>query len=385
MEPTQSILLRMYKVIIKNKTNKTSSWMLIVILVCFSITSCNLFSGNDNEWEDLGFTEQTVYKIFIDGDDVYAAAGHDGLWMRSKQNSGTWDYLGGSVEDGERHFESGVQAVDVYEGRITIGYTDPPEIEDGVRIGLWCSDNNGTEWQPCDYGVLEELGSESWSDIRTIQRSPHNTEHIIVGNGSVYKSINNGELYNRIYPEPNSSSFVRSLYFGLKWHPTDDAVIWAYGQTNRFQPWLMKTEDSGQSWSIFNQINVPPGNAFYSLTIDPVNPDIIYLGAQGAVIRSTKGGEEWMGEEPVPALFTDDRGNFFYALQTHPARGGVLFAAAAGRLYGSRNHGNAVIQIPTPENLTFILDMWFDPASNMLYAAGDGGVFRLHNPLNAIP
>ncbi len=356
-----------------------------VILILFC-TSCSLFGSKKNyNWEDLGFPEQTVYKLFIDGNDIYAAAGHDGLWMRSMKNSDNWEYLGGSIEDGERHFESGVQAVDVYQGRITIGYTSPPELENGDRIGLWCSENKGIEWQPCDEGVREDLVSESWSDIRTIQRSPYNTEDIIVGNGSVYISINNGELYNRIYPEPNSSSFVRSLYFGLKWHPTDDAVVWAYGETNRFQPWLMKTEDSGQSWFIFNQINIPPGNAFYSLTIDPINPDIIYLGAQGAVLRSTKGGEEWMGEEPVPALFTDDRGNFFYALQTHPTRGGVLFAAAAGRLYGSVNHGNTVNLINTPEKLTFILDMRYDPATNMLYAAGDGGVFRLRNPLKAIP
>lgn len=359
--------------------------LITIALLMLIFTSCSLFSSNDHEWEDLGFPEQTVYKLFIDGEDVYAAAGHDGLWVRSTQDSGDWEYLGGSIEDGERHFESGVQAVDVYQGRITIGYIDPPEMDDGKRIGLWCSSSRGEIWQPCDDGVREELGSESWSDIRTIQRSAHNTEHIMVGNGSVYISINNGELFNRIYPEPNSSSFVRSLYFGLKWHPTDDAIIWAYGETNRFQPWLMKTEDSGHSWFIFNQINVPPGNAFYSLTIDPADPDIIYIGAQGAVIRSTKGGEEWMGEEPVPALFTDDRGNFFYALQTHPTRGGVLFAAAAGRLYGSVNHGNSVTLIDSPEKLTFIMDMWYDPATNMLYVAGDGGVFRLRNPLKAIP
>lgn len=367
-------------------TKENRSGLLLVTFFFLTITSCNLFSSNkNNEWEDLGFPEQTVYKLFIDGDDVYAAAGHDGLWMRSMKNSDNWEYLGGSIEDAERHFESGVQAVDVYQGRITIGYTDPPEIEVDVRIGLWCSDNNGTDWSPCDEGVREEIGEEQWSTIRSIQRSPHNPEHILVGNGSVYLSTNNGEQYNRLYPEADFPFSVQSLYFGLHWHPADDAVIWAYGETGFFQPWLMKTTDKGQNWEEFFHVNIPRDNAFYSFTMDPVNRDIIYLGAQGAVIRSTQNGAEWKGEEPIPALFTDDRGNFFYALQTHSTRGGVLFAAAAGRLYGSLNHGDTVSQIPTPENLSFILDMWFDPTSDMLYVAGDGGVFRLHNPLYSIP
>lgn len=348
--------------------------------------SCGLISSdNDPVWETLSFSEQSVYQLFINGEYIYAAAGHDGLWMRSIQDTGSWEFLGGRVEDSERHFESGVQAVDVYEGRITIGYTDPPEIENGVRIGLWCSNNNGTDWSPCDEGVREEIGEEQWSTIRTIQRSPHNPEHILVGNGSVYLSTNNGEQFNRLYPELDFSFSVQSLYFGLLWHPTNDTKIWAYGETPRFQPWLMKTNDVGQSWEEFFHINIPRDNAFYSFAMDPVNPDIIYLGAQGAVIRSTQAGAEWNGDEPVSALLTDDRGNFFYALQTHPARGGVLFAAAAGRLYGSLNHGDTVSLIETPDDLTFILDMWYESSTNILYVAGDGGVFRLHKPLNAIP
>lgn len=380
------LLLRKDKVTIKKKINKIGNRLLFLIFFPLIVISCSLLSSNnDYFWEDMGFPEQTIYKLFINDSHIYAAAGHDGIWMRSIEDTSSWEYLGGGVEDGERHFESGVQAVDVYEGRITIGYTDPPEIETGVRIGLWCSDNNGTDWSPCDEGVREELGEEQWSTIRTIQRSPHNPEHILVGNGSVYLSTNNGEQFNRLYPEPELPFFYQSLYFGLHWHPTDDAVIWAYGETPRFQPWLMKTNDAGQSWEEFFHINIPRDNAFYSFTMDPVNPDIIYIGAQGAVIRSKQAGAEWKGDEPVPALFTDDRGNFFYALQTHPARGGVLFAAAAGRLYGSLNHGDTVSQIPVPENLTFILDMWFDSTSNMLYIAGEGGVFKLRNPLNAIP
>ena len=337
-------------------------------------------------WEDLGFPEPSGYALFLEGDDLYVGAGHDGLWALDLRSSGAeWEYLGHRVTDGERHFESGVQAVDVYQGKITIGYADPPVQPDGQRIGLWCSGDRGVTWAPCDDGARQLLGGVPWSSARSITRSRHDGDQMLIGDGSVHKSVDGGDQWGRVYPEPEFPYRFTSLHFGLAWHPVDPALIWAYGETGRFQPWLMRSTDGGTTWEEHFRINVPRDNAFFSMAFDPVDPDIMYVGAQGAVIRSTKGGAEWMGDDPVPALFTDSRGNFFYALQVHPRLPGILFAAAGPRLYASRNHGGTARLLDTPEGLTFILDMWYDGASEALYVAGDGGVFRLRNPLGAIP
>ncbi len=358
-----------------------------VILSIVSLLSC---TKDNNEiihsWEDLSLPVQTGYVLFIDNNNLYVGAGYDGLWARnlSRRNS-KWEYLGHRVTEGERHFEAGVQAINVYNGTITIGYICPPEIDDGKFIGVWRSKDRGNTWEPADEGIRLPWGTSKWSSARSIVRSPYNSDHVLLGYGDIFKSKDGGNFWYRVYPEPDFPYRYSSLYFSLIWHPTNPNIIWAHGETNRFQPWLMRSVDAGNTWEEYFHVNVPRDNAFYSMAFDADDPDIIYIGAQGAVIRSTKGGEEWMGEEPVPALFTDDQGNYFYALQTHPEIPGVLFAGAGKRLYGSKDYGETVSILETPDKLTFIIDMWYDEDADILYASGDGGVFRIQNPVRLIP
>jgi len=70
---------------------------------------------------------------------------------------------------------------------------------------------------------------------------------------------------------------------------------------------------------------------------------------------------------------------------THPRISGILFAGAGPRLYGSKNYGETVSILNTPPELSFILDMCYDENTDMLYVAGDGGVFRLGRPVAHIP
>ncbi len=356
-----------------------------VILTIVLLLSCT----KDNNkviysWEDLSLPLQTGYVLFIENNNLYVGAGYDGLWVLDISRSNTeWEYLGHRVTEGERHFEAGVQAIDIYNETITIGYIYPPEIDDKF-IGVWRSKDRGNTWEPADEGIRAPWGGWSqWSSARSIVRSPYNSEHMLLGYGSIYNSELGGETWEQVYPDQGTR--YTSLYFGLVWHPTDPDIIWAHGETNRFQPWLMKSLNGGETWERFTHVNVPRDNAFYSMAFDADDPDIIYIGAQGAVIISTKGGEEWMGEEPVPALFTDDQGNFFYALQTHPEIPGVLFAGAGKRLYGSKDYGETVSILETPDELTFIIDIWHDEDADILYVSGDGGVFRIQNPVRLIP
>ena len=356
-----------------------------VILTIVLLLSCT----KDNNkviysWEDLSLPLQTGYVLFIENNNLYVGAGYDGLWVLDISRSNTeWEYLGHRVTEGERHFEAGVQAIDIYNETITIGYIYPPEIDDKF-IGVWRSKDRGNTWEPADEGIRAPWGGWSqWSSARSIVRSPYNSEHMLLGYGSIYNSELGGETWEQVYPDQGTR--YTSLYFGLVWHPTDPDIIWAHGETNRFQPWLMKSLNGGETWERFTHVNVPRDNAFYSMAFDADDPDIIYIGAQGAVIISTKGGEEWMGEEPVPALFTDDQGNFFYALQTHPEIPGVLFAGAGKRLYGSKDYGETVSILETPDELTFIIDIWYDEDADILYVSGDGGVFRIQNPVRLIP
>lgn len=355
---------------------------LLLFCATISLSGCGLFDGEVRpEWENLGFSEQSAYVLFLDGNDLYVGAGYDGLWAADiSKRTAEWEYLGHRVTDGERHFGSGVKAIDVYNEEIRI--RAETYHESGRRVGVWLSTDRGETWMPGDNGMFTERHQSFWPSA--FARNPHIPNLILAGNGTVFRSRDNGDQWERVYPEPESPYRYTSLYFGLKWHPANADVIWAYGETNRFQPWLMRSGDGGTIWEEYFQVNVPKENAFYSMAFDAGNPDILYIGAQAAVIRSQEGGAEWLGEDPVPALFTDSWGNAFYALQTHPSRAGILFAGAAGRLYASRNHGDTVTILDTPKELTFILDMWYDEHREVLYVAGDGGVFRLRNPVEVI-
>jgi len=358
----------------------------VLYIFTFSLLflQCDIITGSKSgsSWENLNFPEQSVYVLFLDGNDLYAGAGYDGLWVLDiSRSNAEWEYLGHRVTEGERHFSSGVQAIDVYDGEIRI--RSETVADNGRGVGIWLSKDRGKTWEPSDQGISTDRYDSFWP--RDFTRSPHNPNLILAGAGSVFRSEDGGEQWYRVYPEPEFPYRVYSLYFGLVWHPTKANIIWAYGETNRFQPWLMRSTDSGITWERFPHINVPRDNAFYSMAFDSGNPDIIYIGAQAGVISSTKGGEEWMGEDPVPALFTDKQGGFFYAMVAHPRISGILFAGAGPRVYGSKNYGETVSILNTPPELTFILDMWYDENTDMLYVAGDGGVFRLRSPVVHIP
>jgi len=280
--------------------------VLYIFTLSLLFLQCDIITGSKSgsSWGNLNFPEQSVYVLFLDGNDLYVDAGYDGLWVLdvSKSNA-EWEYLGHRVTEGERHFESGVQAIDVYKGTIFIGYISPLKLDSGNYIGVWKSVDRGMTWLPADAGI--RIPEEGWSSARSIIRSPFNPDEMFLGYGDVYKSDDGGMQWYRVYPGPEFPYRFPSLYFGLVYHPKDRNIIWAYGETNRFQPWLMKSTDGGETWDRFSDINVPRDNAFYSMEFDAGDPDIIYIGAQAGVIRSNKGGKEWRGEEPVPALFTD--------------------------------------------------------------------------------
>ena len=54
-------------------------------------------------------------------------------------------------------------------------------------------------------------------------------------------------------------------------------------------------------------------------------------------------------------------------------------------MYASRDHGENEEVIDTGPDITVIRDMWYDKGIDILYVAGNGGVIRCQDPVNAIP
>lgn len=353
----------------------------IILFIAFLFSGCGLFGSEQKpEWENLNFPVQTGYKLFFSDGDLFVAAGYDGLYfLKNADPENEWKYLGHKVTEGERHAESGVQAINVYKDTIIIGYIATPEQENGARVGIWRSEDLGKTWTPSDEGIRTE--DLNFSSALFLSRSPHDSNRLVTSSfGEIYYSENGGISW-KVETSSNFQSGSSILEQGFKWHPQKSEVAWSFGENGYFQPFLAESENLGESWKIYLDVQVPRDNAFFDMAFDAFNPDLIYVGAQGAVIKSETGGEEWKNREEVTVAFTDPNGGFFQTLETHPEKVGVLFAAAGPTLYLSRNEGRNVQTIKTPDKLNFINDIIYDKNREVLYVTGEYGVFRAKNIL----
>lgn len=353
-------------------------YILLPLLTTLLAGGCGLFENEQTppEWEDLQFPVESAFKLFLSEGDLYAAAGYDGLYyLEEADPENGWQYLGHKQPEGEFYRYAGVQTVDVYDDTILIGTNGVAEQPNGEWIGIWRSEDGGQTWAPSDEGIrTEELHT---SATPYLLRSPHEPERMVASSiGEIYYSEDGGVSW----VAESSDRFESGgslLEIGFKWHPADPEIIWMYAENGFFQPVLAKSENSGELWEAYPFVRVPRDNAFFDLAFDASDPEVIYVGAQGAVIRSDRGGGEWASRGEVTVAFTDPKGNFFYALEAHPHKAGVLYASAGPHLYKSRNKGTHVAAIETPERLNFIYDLWFDEHRKVLYVAGEFGVFAV--------
>jgi photosystem II stability/assembly factor-like uncharacterized protein len=155
-------------------------------------------------------------------------------------------------------------------------------------------------------------GGVSWSSFAEIGRDflAHSVSHIVVDpvdSSTVYLGTNNGIFKTtdagRSWQDCNSG--LGSLHLrDLKVDPLNPANLYALvGQIFDTGAGLFRSRDGGRSWARRPlTFNPPPafsgGNSILfptALTIDPVNPGTLYVGARGAefvvTYKSTDGGD----------------------------------------------------------------------------------------------
>lgn len=270
----------------------------------------------------------------------------------------------------------GVLSLDVYEGELFAGLRSAISIDSNQRVGVWRMGPNSSEWVPGDSGIrVQEWASSAVLDI---VRSPANPQLMVTGPGSIYQSSNGGKSWELRYPN-NRSGFAPFLRF--VWHSVNQHVVWGLGVSNRMGGLIHHSVDGGVTWEIISRL---PADAFssgyYSMAFDAADPNIVYLGTSGAVMKSTNGGQDWVSGS-MALLFRNSLGRSFQELVSHPRRGGVLFAAADTNVYLSEDAGETVYELPSPTNKR-IYSMIYDAENDWLLVASYEGIFRLREPLN---
>ncbi|MCH8012864.1 MAG: hypothetical protein IIA61_13115 [Candidatus Marinimicrobia bacterium] len=136
---------------------------------------------------------------------------------------------------------------------------------------------------------------------------------------------------------------------------------------------MANSTDSGMTWEQIDLTKlIPHDNAVYSIAFDPPNDDVVYVGMQGAIIKTTDGGNSWI----VP-LVTNPKGEFFRAILSDPTNPGHLWAVGGPDLIETWDAGATwePVESPIPET-TKIFHMILDEKTQEIYLGTLNRVYR---------
>jgi hypothetical protein len=360
----------------------------LVLTIVLGFAGCDLLPFSDEEnsglppgtWESLNFNDKFPLYLTLEKQKLYVGAGTDGVWqLKLNEANREWRYLGLADTSLPQITNGGIMSLDLRGEGILAGDATPSPNENGKQIGLWRSLNDGETWVPADSGFMTP-DDWSYSGTNDISRSPHAPNVLMAGYGALFRSSNGAHTWKFVGASDRN---ITTPFLRFTWHPTNPEIVWAYGKTSRFQPWLARSKDAGRTWERYYQLRIRRDNAFYRLAFDATNSNTLYLGGQGAVYKSTNGGQDWINDTFMEPLFTAPTiRDEFRGLVTHPKRSGLFFAAAERTVYVSTDGGDNVYTIASP-NERDIYSMIYDVQENMLYIGALDGVYRLKDPLKA--
>lgn len=135
------------------------------------------------------------------------------------------------------------------------------------------------------------------------------------------------------------------LYWACAFHPARDGTMYLGGDVNGFY----KSTDHGKRWRISNS---GLGHyAVYSMAVDAVHPDTVYLGTPGGAYRSADAGENWTflpDTAPGRLGITAVRELSVRALAVHPGTGDVYAGTPSGKVFRSEDGGRTWNDLRAP-------------------------------------
>ena len=128
----------------------------------------------------------------------------------------------------------------------------------------------------------------------------HNEWFVAVASGHIWKTTNDGTTFEPVFDNYGAYS-IGSVAID----PTNSNVVWAgTGERNSqralgYGDGVYKSSDGGKSWK---NMGLKESRQIGSIVIDPRNPDVVYVGAEGSVwgpggdrglYKTTDGGKTW--------------------------------------------------------------------------------------------
>lgn len=132
---------------------------------------------------------------------------------------------------------------------------------------------------------------------------------------------------------------------------------------------VFKSWNSGQTWTRVNRGIVLGSANVISLTIDPVDTNVLYVGLGGSTWKTTNGGGLW-------TMISSNGASLFAIDPKNPA---ILYLGTGSALYRSTNGGGEFTQLAWPSPFITDLALDFDTPSTLYASSGDataGGVYK---------
>jgi photosystem II stability/assembly factor-like uncharacterized protein len=231
--------------------------------------------------------------------------------------------------------------------------------------GFYKSKDGGDSWTESNAGLEEDNG------IHVLAIDPGTTSTIYAGTpGGVYKSTDSGENWSL------SSGTSMELISDIAIHPFSPSKIYA---STVFEG-VYRSMDGGERWYPINnglpiKIYRADGYFTYSLVMDPLSPDNLYVGtAYSGVFKTSDGGDEWVSCNAGLPADADVK-----ALTIDPITPSTLYVGIYDKgLYKSYDNGNHWFPINNGLPISYpVRDIAIDPsAPNTVYAATYNGIYR---------
>lgn len=350
----------------------------VILLLCSTFLYTNLFAQ-----EEKAIIWNPMDKSFINSSLINSA---NDPYQKTAGDS-AWQSIGPDSND--------ILAIDFGDNSADIIYAA------SRYNGVFKTTNGGLDWFNTNNGISDNF-------IRSIATHPQNSSIVLAGtfNEGLFRSTDAGLTWNAV-SEVNDSTilaitfdhfhgdtvyvgtFSNGVYSsfdgGLTWRQTTSDFTLALEviidpqftniiySINPNEYRVYKSSDYGNSWEVFFE-----GAQFLSLSIDPYNSNIIYMGTFDLLYKSTDGGENW-GIFPINGIIEDiliddnNSNNIYLAIVLY----GVFKSNDAGLTWEPLNNGLTALQV---------LNLKFHPlTTSTLYAAtNNGAIFKIENIVTGI-
>ncbi len=155
---------------------------------------------------------------------------------------------------------------------------------------VWLGTNSGDLLRSADGGASWSTVHNFKDDLIRLLISPADTRHLFVATKStgVWRSLDGGENWTDL--SKNYKDFAGAKEFGeLAMAPSDAKTLVLASKYG-----LIRTADSGDTWSKIDLLTPTGSTIIYSLAIDPKDANNIYYGTSTTFYRSPNGGVNWV-------------------------------------------------------------------------------------------